>query len=157
MPDFSVLYYHRARDQQATLNYLTSAKSPLFAQTNPNKAGLVGYSMGGFGALSTLGACYQFPDAMVQQLTGAAQPAQIAALRTQLNSCNAGAWRKQIRAGKPAFYLRPGAVSISCFDPKSLAKIQTPLLYVAGDQDDISGYRGLCSCFSTVVVRRVTC
>ena len=142
---FSTLY-HRARDQQATLNYLTSAKSPLFAQTNPNKAGLIGYSMGGFGALSTLGACYQFPDAMVQQLTGAAQPAQIAALRTQLNSCNAGQAKADPR-WQTGILFAPWGGQYQLFDPKSLAKIQTPLLYVAGDQDDISGYQGIVQLF----------
>jgi predicted dienelactone hydrolase len=142
---FSTLY-HRARDQQATLNYLMSAKSPLFAHTNPDKAGLIGYSMGGFGALSTLGACYQFQDAMVQQLTGASQPAQIAALRTQLNSCNAG----QVKADprwQAGILLAPWGGQYQLFDPKSLAKIQTPMLFIAGDQDDISGYQGIVQLF----------
>jgi predicted dienelactone hydrolase len=142
---FSTLY-HRARDQQATLNYLMSAKSPLSALTMPDKAGLIGYSMGGFGALSTLGACYQFPDAMVQQLTGASQPAQIAALRTQLNSCNAGQASADPR-WQAGILLAPWGGQHQLFDPQSLAKIRTPLLYVAGDQDDISGYQGIVQLF----------
>jgi predicted dienelactone hydrolase len=142
---FSTLY-HRARDQQATLNYLMSAKSPLSAQTARDSAGLIGYSMGGFGALSTLGACYQFPDAMVQQLTGAKQPAQMTALRTQLNSCNAGQAKADPR-WQAGILFAPWGGQHQLFDPKTLAKIQTPLLYVAGDQDDISGYQGIVQLF----------
>lgn len=142
---FSTLY-HRARDQQATLNYLTSAKSPVAALTDSAKAGLIGYSMGGFGALSTLGACYQFSDAMVKQLTGATQPAQIGALRAQLNSCNAGQAKADPR-WQAGILLAPWGGQHQLFDPQSLAKIQTPLLYVAGDQDDISGYQGMVQLF----------
>jgi len=142
---FSTLY-HRARDQQATLNYLLSADSPLAAITQRDKAGLIGYSMGGFGALSTLGACYQFPDALIQQLTGAAQPAQIAALRTQLNSCNAGQPKADPR-WQAGILFAPWGGQYQLFAPQSLAKIQVPLLYVAGDQDDISGYQGITQLF----------
>ncbi len=142
---FSTLY-HRARDQQATLNYLMSAQSPLAALTQPDKAGLIGYSMGGFGALSTLGACYQFPQAMIKQLTGASQPAQIEALRKQLNSCNAGQAKADPR-WQAGILFAPWGGQYQLFEPQSLAKIQTPLLYVAGDQDDISGYQGITQLF----------
>lgn len=142
---FSTLY-HRARDQQATLHYLMSAKSPLFAQTSPDKAGLIGYSMGGFGALSTLGACYQFPDAMVQQLTGVTQPAQIKALGAQLNSCHAGQAKADPR-WQAGILLAPWGGQYQLFEPQSLANIQTPMLFVAGDQDDISGYQGIMQLF----------
>ncbi len=142
---FSTLY-HRARDQQATLNYLLSAQSPLAALTNPEKAGLIGYSMGGFGALSTLGGCYQFPEALVKQLTGASQPAQIAALRTQLNSCNAGRAKADPR-WQAGILFAPWGGQYQLFEPQSLARIQVPLLYVAGDQDDISGYQGITALF----------
>jgi predicted dienelactone hydrolase len=138
---FSTLY-HRSRDQQATLNYLMSAQSPLFAMTQPHNAGLVGYSMGGFGALSTLGACYQFNEAAIKQLTGSTQAEQIATIGNMLNSCNAGqtqvdpSWRAGV-------LLAPWGGQLQLFAPKSLAQIKTPLLYIAGDQDDISGYQGI--------------
>lgn len=142
---FSTLY-HRARDQQATLNFLMSKQNPLSALTLPDNAGLIGYSMGGFGVLSTLGACYQFADAMVQQLTGASQPTQIAALRTQLNSCNAGQAKADPR-WQAGILFAPWGGQHQLFSTDSLAAIDTPLLYVAGDQDDISGYAGISQLF----------
>lgn len=143
---FSTLY-HRSRDQQATLNYLMSPQSPLASMTQPNKAGLVGYSMGGFGALSTLGACYQFNEAAIKQLTGSTEPSQIKAIGSMLNSCNAG--QAQVDAAWQAGVLMaPWGGQLQLFTPQSLAKINTPVLYIAGDQDDISGYQGIQSLFN---------
>lgn len=131
----------RARDQQAVLAYLKSPQQPLQALADSTKAGLIGYSMGGFGALNTLGGCYQFPDQMLSQLTGQSGEA-LTPLRDRLQSCRAGqpsvdpAWQAGV-------LLAPWGGQYQLFSHDSLARIQVPLLFVAGDQDDISGYSGI--------------
>ena len=42
-----------------------------------NKAGLIGYSMGGYGAVNTIGGCYNFTEATSSAITGIKDPEQV--------------------------------------------------------------------------------
>jgi predicted dienelactone hydrolase len=65
----------RARDQQAVLAGLTQLASanrdPLSASIDAERVALIGYSMGGFGALATAGAGYDPESAAYRSLGGA--------------------------------------------------------------------------------------
>ncbi|WOT05033.1 alpha/beta hydrolase family protein [Shewanella youngdeokensis] len=140
---FSTLL-NRSRDQQFTLDYLTS--QPHFATNIINKdhAGLVGYSMGGFGAINTVGACYQFNDAITARFTGTDNPQIIQQAKALLNTCTAG---HPTASADPkwqaAVAMAPWGGQDKLFSTQSLQKIKVPMLYMAGDLDDISGYASI--------------
>ena len=141
---FPSTLFNRTRDQQFTLDAML--REPLFEpHIDEQRAGLIGYSMGGYGAVSTVGGCYQFSDSAAGQFTGVKDPAQAKALASKLNTCAGGnASSEEVDPRWSATVaLAPWGGQHQLFDPASLARIQTPVLYVAGDADDISGYDGI--------------
>ncbi|MEH6518136.1 MAG: acetylhydrolase [Halioglobus sp.] len=128
---------NRAKDQQLTLQHFADSNSPIAAITDTEHAAVIGYSMGGYGAINTVGACYQFTSESLIPLGANAE--QAAALMPMLNFCNAGQeqvdprWRAMIA-------ISPWGGELNLHSPESMAKISTPSLYIVGDQDDISGF-----------------
>ncbi|TWX72442.1 alpha/beta hydrolase family protein [Colwellia sp. C1TZA3] len=145
---FSTLI-NRSRDQQFTLNYLTS--TPNFASTaiDNTEAGLIGYSMGGYGAINTVGGCYNFNSASASTFTGIKDPKQLQKVVTLLNSC-AGGQYENIEVDprwQAVIAMAPWGGQHKLFSPEALSTINTPILYVAGDLDDVSGYDGIKSLY----------
>jgi predicted dienelactone hydrolase len=129
--------YNRARDQQFVLDYFAESKAEVAKLANTNQAAVIGYSMGGYGALNTVGGCYAY-TAEGLQLFGV--PKQyVDALVTLFNSCSAGReavdprWQAMI-----AF--APWGGETGVHDLASLGNIKIPKLFITGDADDISGY-----------------
>ncbi len=81
---FSTLLNH-SRDQQFTLNHLTTIQHFASTAISGDKAGLIGYSMGGYGAVNTLGGCYNFTNATTSVFTGIKDAEQIKKITTLLN------------------------------------------------------------------------
>ncbi|MDO6566672.1 acetylhydrolase [Alteromonas sp. 1_MG-2023] len=135
---------NRSRDQVLTLNAVS--ENTLFKDVaDPKNAGLIGYSMGGFGTVNTVGGCYDFSDEATASFTGVKDPAVISALQNALNTCaggNANADSVDER-WKAAMALAPWGGQHKVFSQQALNKINVPMLYVAGDHDDISGYQGI--------------
>lgn len=125
---------HRARDQQFVLDYFTSAESDLAKVVDTDHASIIGYSMGGFGAVNTVGGCYNF-DQQGLQAFGFPGPA-VKRLLPVFNSCNAGREQVDSRWKAMVAYAPWGQEQ----DLHILDGIQVPSLYVTGDLDDISGY-----------------
>ncbi|MFT4808869.1 MAG: dienelactone hydrolase [Paraglaciecola sp.] len=125
---------NRARDQQFVLDYFTSAKSDLAKVVDTEHASVMGFSMGGYGAVNTVGGCYNFNQ---QGLQGFGFPkSTVKALLPVFNICNAG--RKQVDSRwKAMVAFAPWGQEQNLH--KSDA-IQVPSLYVVGSLDDISGY-----------------
>jgi dienelactone hydrolase len=123
---FSTLL-NRSRDQQFTLNYLTTKQHFASTTISNKKAGLIGYSMGGYGAINTIGGCYNFTKELTSNLTGIKDPEQVQKVMALLNSCAGGQY--------------------NLFNNQTLAKIKTPILYVAGDLDNTSGYDAIKSLY----------
>jgi predicted dienelactone hydrolase len=125
---------NRARDQQFVLDYFTSAESDLAKAVDSDNASVIGYSMGGFGAVNTVGGCYKFNQQSLQAF-GFPEPAA-KALVPVFNSCNAGRDKVDSRWKAMVAYAPWGqAQNLHQSDA-----IQVPSLYVTGDHDDISGY-----------------
>ncbi len=128
---------NRTRDQQQVLEYFARSGSPLTAMTNSNAAAVIGFSMGGYGAINTVGGCYRFNIAGLALLGANAEQAE--GLLPKLNICNAGRetvdprWRAMV-----AF--APWGGELNVHEASSMANIKVPTLYVAGEEDDISGY-----------------
>ena len=111
--------------------------------------------MGGFGAINTIGCCYAFNPLTTATFTGLTDPQQINAMQQLLNSCAGGqypaatgaappsAFPKADSAWRAAIALAPWGGQHQLFNKKSLAAITVPVLYIAGDLDDVSGYDGI--------------
>ena len=135
---------NRSRDQVFTLNSIS--ENTFFKESvDASKAGIIGYSMGGYGAVSTVGGCYAFNDQTAATFTGTQDPKAVALIKEALNTCAGGKARSEetLPAWKAALALAPWGGQHQLFDVQSLNNIKVPVLYVAGDNDDISGYDGI--------------
>lgn len=141
--------YHRSRDQQFVLSYFRAHPDALQGVINTDAAAVIGYSMGGYGAINTVGGCFNFTEQSVQAFTGSKDQATNSALKQLLNSCAGGQYPKtpaELKvdpAWKAALAIAPWGGQHKLFSAEALAAIQVPLLYLAGDQDDVSGYEGI--------------
>ena len=135
---------NRSRDQVLTLNSIS--ENTFFKESvDASKAGVIGYSMGGYGAVSTVGGCYAFNDQTAATFTGTQDPKTAALIKEALNTCAGGkaSSEEALPAWKAALALAPWGGQHQLFDVQSLNNIKIPVLYVAGDNDDISGYNGI--------------
>ena len=135
---------NRSRDQVFTLNAIS--EHPLFKDVvDSDSAGLIGYSMGGYGAVNTVGGCYEFSDTATSTFTGTSDPAIVSAVQSALNTCAGG--HKDVNSvdsrWKATMALAPWGGQNKVFNQQALNHIKVPILYVAGDYDDISGYDGI--------------
>ncbi len=137
---FPSTLYNRSRDQQFTLNQLSTGENFISKHIDPERAGLIGYSMGGYGAVNTLGGCYDFKEATISTFTGIKDPKQIAAIAATFNSCAGGQYEdpKVDPRWRAAIAFAPWGNQHGIFKPEALAKVDTPLLYIAGEFDDVS-------------------
>ena len=135
---------NRSRDQVLSLNSIS--ENTFFKESvDASKAGVIGYSMGGYGAVSTVGGCYAFNDQTAATFTGTQDPKTAALIKEALNTCAGGkaSSEEALPAWKAALALAPWGGQHQLFDVQSLNNIKVPVLYVAGDNDDISGYDGI--------------
>ncbi|MDB2593789.1 alpha/beta hydrolase [Porticoccaceae bacterium] len=129
--------YNRARDQQFLLDYFTEQKSPVENIVDTNKAAIIGHSMGGFGALNTVGGCFDFTYKILKDFGVPAPVALVMPLA--LNSCYAG--RNEIDPRWKAVQLfAPWGGEYNVHSAEAMKNITVPTLYVAGDQDNTSGF-----------------
>ncbi|GAA0674799.1 serine aminopeptidase domain-containing protein [Rheinheimera tangshanensis] len=146
---FPATLYHRSRDQQFVLSYFRQHPKALEGVINTDAAAVIGYSMGGYGAINTVGGCFNFTEQSVQAFTGSKDQATNAALKQLLNSCAGGQYPKTAAelkvdpAWKAAIAIAPWGGQHKLFSAEALAAIKVPMLYFAGDQDDVSGYEGM--------------
>lgn len=131
---FGNVLVDRTLDQRQILALILAdtraRKSPWLDQVDTQSIALIGYSMGGYGALATAGASYAFdadplakiPDAAKGRLREAAgQPAPIKALVT--------------------FSPWGGQPESRAWNAAGLSKIKIPVLIVAGNQDDVVNFK----------------
>lgn len=128
---------NRARDQQFVLDYFSKSNHEFSEVTNTDYAAVIGYSMGGFGAINTVGGCYDFNSAGLQRLGFPEQAAN--AMLPLFNFCRAGLENVDNR-WKAMISFAPWGQELNVHSAASLAQINVPTLYIAGENDDISGY-----------------
>ena len=135
--------YNRARDQQFVLNYFSASRpsndlNNLVKRMDTNNAAIIGHSMGGFGAINTAGGCYDFKS---EQLKKIGVPSVISSLLPlRLDSCFAGQDSLDPRWKAIQVYA-PWGGEFNVHSADAMEKISTPMFYVAGDQDNTSGYK----------------
>ncbi|MET0320135.1 MAG: alpha/beta fold hydrolase [Duganella sp.] len=96
-----------------------------------NRTALIGYSMGGYGALNTVGAG-------VSAAAAAFVPVGKLAVNQQGNAQYGQQRDPRIKA-VVAFAPWGGAHKV--WDADGLAGVRTPVLFISGDQDDVAGYQ----------------
>jgi predicted dienelactone hydrolase len=138
MRGFESTLLNRSSDQLFTISRLAemAAKPDSFLHglVDASNVAVVGYSMGGYGALTTAGAGY----------SDQSMPATFVP----------GGYLKDLRASSPAFHARDTSrlkaiVAIApwgeqppykSWDAEGLAGIKVPSLFIAGDKDDVADY-----------------
>ncbi len=130
--------YNRARDQQFVLDYFADQTSVVDAIVDTDRAAIIGHSMGGFGAINTIGGCYDFNAEFFKQLGVNSAIAMI--LPLALDSCYAG--REQLDPRwKAVQLLAPWGGEASVHNIAAMKKISVPTFYLAGNQDNTSGFK----------------
>ena len=135
-------FYNRARDHQFVLNFLSKQDNSVFASDSKflidtDNAAIIGYSMGGFGAINTVGGCYAFSATNLKEIGVPSILASLLPLR--LNSCFAGEKELDPR-WKAVQVFSPWGGELDVHNAKSMEKIIVPMFYVAGDRDNTSGF-----------------
>jgi predicted dienelactone hydrolase len=125
---------NRAQDQQAVIAALRQLSAdpgfPLAGAYDPENLGLIGYSMGGFGALATAGAGYDPESPMYHRIPG------------DLLSANREGVREAVAGLRALVLISPWGAQqgVRSWSPNALDRIRTPTLLMVGDQDDVVGY-----------------
>lgn len=131
---FGTVLLTRSSDQQQVLQALLTgrlAAPAIAARIDGSAVGLIGYSMGGYGALITAGAVIDPGAPAFAQLPPAVRgtmPAPDTSLASQIKAVVAMApWGGQPEAG--------------VWSDAELSKLKTPLLFISGDGDDVVDFK----------------
>ncbi len=133
---FATVLIIRVADQRFVLSQLQkqAGEGPLKDVYDPANTALVGYSMGGFGALTTMGAGLD-PQGPLYGLV----PHALLKPFTTLDPSFAAGAPKGVKA-MVAFAPWGGSPPLRAWSAEGLAAVKTPSLLIVGDQDDVSGY-----------------
>ena len=132
---FATAYARRSADQRAAIAFLTglaASQDPLAPRIDPQNIAVIGYSMGGYGALATGGAGYDPKAPLTAQLPK-------------------GALDGVLEGAAPAPGVRAlvliapwgGLAPVRSFTPRALASLAMPSLWIMGDKDDVAGTAGI--------------
>ncbi|CCG99508.1 dienelactone hydrolase-like protein [Fibrella aestuarina BUZ 2] len=131
---------NRSLDDLFVLNEMArlsakGSKSFLSGLLDANNTGLIGYSMGGYGALNVAGAGYSAQAAkLFTQLSGGSTALDS---RTMASPDYKATIDPRIRA---VVAFAPWGMERGVWDADGLAGLRTPTFFVAGSKDDVSGY-----------------
>jgi len=135
---FASTLYNRPLDQLFVLRELArlataGSGSFLSGRVDVSRTGLVGYSMGGYGVVNVIGGGFSTAS---ETLTSA-PPQRLLAERGAANP----RYRESIDARiKAAIAIGPWGMQGGFWDADGLRGIRTPVLFVAGSVDEVSGY-----------------
>ena len=135
---FASTLYNRPFDQLFVLNEMDrlgrgDSGTFLSGLVDASRSGIVGYSMGGYGVVNTIGGgfsknVWNLPIAPPNGLLaerGADNPAYLKSMDPRI---------------KAAIAIAPWGMQQGVWDDAGLRAIKTPVLFVAGSADDVSGY-----------------
>ena len=135
---FASTLHNRSRDQLFVLNEMNKYGDDedhfLYGMVDAENAGLMGYSMGGYGAMITAGA----------GLTEAAANTPAVSPQGILSSLVAGSDEHEDLIGglnfKTAIAFAPWGMERGLWDDHGLQNIEIPMMFITGSKDTTSGY-----------------
>ncbi|MEX1256891.1 MAG: dienelactone hydrolase [Gemmatimonadota bacterium] len=134
---FGSTLYNRAPDQRAVLNaiagFTAEAGHFLNGVVDADHTAIIGYSMGGYGAVNNLGAGYSETGVT----SGSAPPNRLLNDFAANNPEYRNTLDPRIKAGIP---VGPWGMQTGFWDAAGLAGLTLPALFVAGDADATAGY-----------------
>ncbi len=135
---FGSTLYNRPFDQLFVLNELArlgekGSGTFLSGLVDASRTAIVGYSMGGYGAVNTIGGAFR----KGVEVSPTAPPNGMLAERTLGHPDLAKSIEPRIKA---AIAIAPWGMQLGLWDAEGLKGIRTPVLFVAGSADDVSGY-----------------
>ena len=134
---FKSTLINRSRDQQYILEYFsnTTNTTKVFGESlSVKNAGIIGYSMGGYGAINTIGGCYDFNDEFVMRMIFSNDEEKIKAAQAAFNTCAAGQSREDFTVDprwKAMISFAPWGGEAGVFPDSYLNKIKVPSLYLS--------------------------
>ena len=136
--NFASTLYNRSFDQLFVLKEIArfsgaGSGSFLSGLVDANRTGLVGYSMGGYGVVNTIGGAYSKAS---ETLSGA-PPNRLLAERGASNPEYRRSMDPRIKA---AVAIAPWGMQNGFWDADGLKGITTPVLFVAGSVDSVAEY-----------------
>jgi predicted dienelactone hydrolase len=135
---FGSTLYNRSLDQLFVLREIdrlgkAGSGSFLAGVADAAHTGLVGYSMGGYGVVNTVGGGYSETGVSSQT----APPNRLLADRAASNAAYRSSIDPRIKA---AIAIAPWGMQSGFWDAEGLKGITTPVLFVAGSLDEVAGY-----------------
>lgn len=133
---FASTLLNRPLDQQFVLDEVARRSSAqggfLSGLVDTDNAGIVGYSMGGYGVVNLLGGGF----------TAASAGFDFSPPNGALQERTAGnpSYPQPDPRFKAAIAIGPWGMNTGFWDAEGLAGLETPILFVAGSADDVSGY-----------------
>lgn len=140
LQDFGLTLLNRPLDQRGIIDGMAMLGGDLGGLTDCNKVGLIGYSMGGYGAL-IFGGAGLAPSALAHARAG-----KNGALGVHLAGSDSHAALRDTRL-KAIIPIGPWGNAQAMWDAQGLANMDTPMLMMAGTADDTSGYDAMRAAF----------
>lgn len=129
---FATSVVRRSQDQRAALAWLKTRENPLSGQVDSTNIAIIGYSMGGFGALATAGAGHSRTGPVMSQVPAAA-------IESALEPATPAPGVRTVVLIAPW----GGAAATRSFTPAGLSGLKVPSLWIMGDKDDVAGADGI--------------
>jgi predicted dienelactone hydrolase len=135
---FASTLLNRAKDDIFILNQmaeLNKNKGTFTGLIDANNTAIIGYSMGGYGALNVAGAAYSGKlDTLFTTITGGSKAVKVLTV-------NNPDFKKSLDPRiKAVVAFAPWGMKNGAWDAAGLAGLAVPTFFIAGSQDDISGY-----------------
>jgi predicted dienelactone hydrolase len=135
---FTSTLLNRAKDVHFILSQMvetTKTNANFKGLIDTDNVGLVGYSMGGYGVLNVAGAGYsEASKQLFAQFSGGSKAIEPLTFTSEKYPKMADPRIKAVVA------MAPWGMERSVWDSTGLKGLRTPTFFIAGDQDDISGY-----------------
>lgn len=131
---------NRSLDQLFVLNQMAEMSKSgsdnfMAGKVDANTTGIIGYSMGGYGVLNVAGAGYS--EAFGKAFGGMAGGSNAIAQRTAGNADYEKSFDPRVKA---VVAFAPWGMERGVWDAEGLKGLRVPTFFVAGSQDDVSGY-----------------
>jgi predicted dienelactone hydrolase len=147
---FASTLYNRPFDQVFVLAEMARLAAPgsdsfLSGHLDASRTGIVGYSMGGYGVINAIGGGYSEASVTMR----GAPPNRLLGERAAAHPTFGPLTDSRVKA---VIAIGPWGMQAGMWDAAGLAGIRTPVLFVAGSVDDVSGYaKGTRALFEGVV------